>query len=875
MPRIDVHTPPIDRVVTPASAGTVNATGVVDATVASNLADAANPPLPPTSATPAVPRPIPTTGDQAKVLFNAKTGWNCFEQCPAVKAGAALTIDYQRSPADFSKKPDVSNVIKRIALDFRIDRGDWQHAVIADGSVDLRSGALLRQPARIDVPATAKGEVEYHFTLTLGDGSIAADDDLGRNYHTSIEPQTPPPSMLPAQARLDGDSVVTLVERGFPGTDAPVEVRIPKRFFNLDDSGQPIVFSDAGGRPVDSLEHVSAVFIRGPHVDVRVENLQPHVPLEESICAGMTCFAVANEVKELAQQALGHELPWYNGARLELFPQASTVRAVDLLNAGAGIDSEDVDHDGAHEGVVLFDVLSYAAVGTNIPGVGGMRPGMVSRDPEVVAHETGHQIFNAMLYQRYGDHTARPDKPLFNAPVLLGIHETVGDVTAVLHQLKQPEVQELVRGQAGADLHKNNMVARHGELRDYMVALMQSDVPDKVRAAYQTEYTLQAVLSGAQQAGFLDQLSTLVAGQVNGCPAVPAAERAGLQQAVKAAAPPALLAAVDVVGGTLAQPGDGLTSVQRLIDELSKQPEPTRCPLFEQLAAVFRGELLARLDQSSPVLGALGRDQLFPHNDSTRWIFAENLRRALTTAEWTVKRPADYEQQLALRTQQAVARWTREHYDAINAPADVARTFNKQHHLDELGNEPHNVSQAMTSAFYQVLADLVLEQTRSGTDFAAAMGPACDRVGKIFFRALEALPDISEVSWPALAQAISETAQQLDPALLTSWQQAMADRRIYAAPAQVTPGHSISIMHNPVAVLGVREPVKQVELQYRFGGGPVQYAAMRDGAFDVAVPADAAGEMEYWFKVVKQDNQELWDSRFGNNYRVKVSGDPR
>ena len=873
MPRIDSTNPPITRVVTSPTTSTSSTSSSVDDKPAITLADAANPPLPPTSATPAAPRPILPTPDQAKVLFNDQQGWNPHAQCSAVKAGAALTIDYQRSPADFSKKPDVSNLVKNIELSYRIDRGDWQKAVIADGSVDMRSGALLRQPAKIDVPATAKGEVEYHFTLTLGDGSIASDDDLGRNYHTSIEPKASPPSMLPAQAHLDGDSVVTLVERGFPGTDAPVDVRIPKRFFNLDDSGQPVVFSDAGGRPINSLENVAAVYIRGPQVDVRVENLQPHVPLEESICAGMTCFAVANEVKELAQKSLGHDLPWYNGARLELFPQASTVRSVDLLNAGAGIDTEDIDHDGSREAVVLFDVLSYAAVGTNIPGVGGMRPGMVSRDPEVVAHETGHQIFNAMLYQRYGDHTTRPDKPLFNAPVLLGIHETVGDVTAVLHQLNQPEVQELVRGQAGADLHQNNMVARHGELRDYMVALMESDVPDRVRAAYQTEYTLQAVLTGAQQAGFLDQLASMVSGQVNSCAGVPAAERAGLQQAVKDATPAALLAAVDAVGGRLAQPGDGLTGVQRLIGELSKQQEPTRCPLFEQLGEAFRSELLTRLDQSSnPAHGALGRDKLFPPTDSTRWVFAENLRRALTTAEWTVKRPTDYEQQLARKTQQAVARWTREHYDAINAPADVARTFNKQHHLDELGNEPHNVSQAMTSAFYQVLADLVLEQTRSGTDFAAAMGPACDRVGKVFYRALEALPDISEVSWQALAQAISETAQKLDPALLTSWQQAMADRRIYAAPAHVTPGQSISIMHNPVAVLGLREPVKQVELQYRFGSGPVQYAAMRDGKFDVDVPADAAGELEYWFKVVKQDNQQLWDSRFGNNYHVKVSG---
>lgn len=62
------------------------------------------------------------------------------------------------------------------------------------------------------------------------------------------------------------------------------------------------------------------------------------------------------------------------------------------------------------------------------------------------------------------------------------------------------------------------------------------------------------------------------------------------------------------------------------------------------------------------------------------------------------------------------------------------------------------------------------------------------------------------------------------------------------------------------------------ELNYRFNGGPIQTLTLKSGETmaNIDIPANAKGDLEYWWKNTTQTGQTDWDSRYGQNYHVQV-----
>lgn len=100
------------------------------------------------------------------------------------EAGKPFVVDYQRGLSDLGQQGE----LKKVTLHYRIDGGPVKKKVIADGQRDLQTGQLIRIPAKLAIPATAKGEVEYWFSLESKSGGKFYDSDYGKNFHANIVP---------------------------------------------------------------------------------------------------------------------------------------------------------------------------------------------------------------------------------------------------------------------------------------------------------------------------------------------------------------------------------------------------------------------------------------------------------------------------------------------------------------------------------------------------------------------------------------------------------------------------------------------------------------------------------------------------------------
>lgn len=66
------------------------------------------------------------------------------------------------------------------------------------------------------------------------------------------------------------------------------------------------------------------------------------------------------------------------------------------------------------------------------------------------------------------------------------------------------------------------------------------------------------------------------------------------------------------------------------------------------------------------------------------------------------------------------------------------------------------------------------------------------------------------------------------------------------------------------------------ELSYRINGGPIQTLKLQAGetVANVNLPANAKGDLEYWWKLTTQTGQTQWDSQSGRNYHVAILPKP-
>ncbi len=136
------------------------------------------------------PRPLPATGYAVDLAWvnrwpTIQLGENTvggIEVPNQAEAGKPFTIRYGRGPGDLGQQ----GALKDVVLHYRIDGGPEQKRSLA--LVTDPSGFTHREYLQLDLPATAKGELEYWFEQKLEDGRTLWDSDFGRNYRTDILP---------------------------------------------------------------------------------------------------------------------------------------------------------------------------------------------------------------------------------------------------------------------------------------------------------------------------------------------------------------------------------------------------------------------------------------------------------------------------------------------------------------------------------------------------------------------------------------------------------------------------------------------------------------------------------------------------------------
>lgn len=98
------------------------------------------------------------------------------------EGGKPFEVSYLRTAADLYQPGEID----RVELYYRINRGEVLALLLADGQRDPSTGALVREVGRIDIPAEARGELEYWFRLITTDGRVLWDSDFGRNHRAEI-----------------------------------------------------------------------------------------------------------------------------------------------------------------------------------------------------------------------------------------------------------------------------------------------------------------------------------------------------------------------------------------------------------------------------------------------------------------------------------------------------------------------------------------------------------------------------------------------------------------------------------------------------------------------------------------------------------------
>lgn len=105
---------------------------------------------------------------------------------PAIaEAGKPFYLRYHRGLSDLGTTGEIS----KIRAHYRVDGGAVKTKLIADGTHDLHTAQLQRIPAKLTVPNSASGEVEYWFEIETKDGRRLYDSDFGANYRVPIAPR--------------------------------------------------------------------------------------------------------------------------------------------------------------------------------------------------------------------------------------------------------------------------------------------------------------------------------------------------------------------------------------------------------------------------------------------------------------------------------------------------------------------------------------------------------------------------------------------------------------------------------------------------------------------------------------------------------------
>lgn len=262
-----------------------------------------------------------------------------------------------------------------------------------------------------------------------------------------------PGALVQSCARLV--EYVPVLALGGDPRQQPAVLAVPRAFFALDSSGRALGLF--GPRLAVELPQTVAVRVdpaswraletianplRGVEGEGHSAFLGEGTPGDASL-AMTTAFAVGSRVIGAAERWAGHIVEWGQGGRLSIVPYATVSDA-----PRAGYSRE--------ERRVLLGALGRISQSSGLQGFTGRpyawRSDVVellvdtARDPDAVAHETGHAVVSAL-------------KPGWEAGVALVLHEAISDMFAVLVSLEDPAVLARCLRETGCDLRRYNEAA--------------------------------------------------------------------------------------------------------------------------------------------------------------------------------------------------------------------------------------------------------------------------------------------------------------------------------------------------------------------------------------------------------------------------------
>jgi hypothetical protein len=145
-------------------------------------------------------------------------------------------------------------------------------------------------------------------------------------------------------------------------------------------------------------------------------------------------YTIVRQVLTMYQRVLDRKIPWQWNSTTNLDPISVHPQAGRTANAFYSRD----------EKALKFFFFKPSSLPVGSPDV------FTCRSLDIVAHETGHAILDAL----------KPNWILNDAPAQTGgLHESFGDITSILTILSQLDLVEYIVAQTKSDLHRRNILA--------------------------------------------------------------------------------------------------------------------------------------------------------------------------------------------------------------------------------------------------------------------------------------------------------------------------------------------------------------------------------------------------------------------------------
>lgn len=137
------------------------------------------------------PRPLPAAAHRTDLASTQR--WNSVDlggsvgtggpgQPAVAEAGKPWVVNYSRGASDLGEQGE----LKRVEMQWKLNNGDVQTAVVMDGTRDMRTGAQNRFPIKVNLPEDTRGQIQYWFKLETTDGRTLWDSDFGRNHRVDV-----------------------------------------------------------------------------------------------------------------------------------------------------------------------------------------------------------------------------------------------------------------------------------------------------------------------------------------------------------------------------------------------------------------------------------------------------------------------------------------------------------------------------------------------------------------------------------------------------------------------------------------------------------------------------------------------------------------